>query len=44
MRAIVVERSVNLASPVERVWPLITETDRFNRLIGMNEVHFTAIE
>jgi adenylate cyclase len=44
MRAIVVERSVNLASPVERVWPLITETDRFNRLIGMNEVQFSAIE
>ena len=38
MEAVVVTRSVDLAAPPERVWPLVSDTDRFNRLLGMSEV------
>jgi class 3 adenylate cyclase len=44
MRAIVVTRSVDLASPPERVWPFVADTDRFNRLIGNHDVRYSAIE
>lgn len=44
MRAVVVTRSVDIAAPPERVWPLLGETDRFNRLIGMRQVRFRPIE
>jgi class 3 adenylate cyclase len=44
MRAIVVTRSMQLASPVERVWPLLSDTDRFNRLTGVRDVRFRPIE
>ena len=44
MRAIVVTRSVDLASPPERVWPLLADTERFNRLIGAHDVHYRPIE
>jgi class 3 adenylate cyclase len=44
MRAVVVSRRVHLASPVERVWPFLADTERFNRLIGMAGVRFRAIE
>src|SRR5579859_7584604 len=33
MRSVVVETSVDLASPPEEIWPLLTQTDRTNRLI-----------
>jgi class 3 adenylate cyclase len=44
MRAIVVTRSVDLASPPERVWPFFADTDRFNRLVGAHDVHYRPIE
>jgi class 3 adenylate cyclase len=44
MRAIVVTRSVDLASPPERVWPFLADTDRFNRLVGAHDVHYRPIE
>jgi class 3 adenylate cyclase len=44
MRAVVVTRRVHLASPVELVWPFISDTERFNRLIGMSGVHYRPIE
>ncbi|HLK39523.1 MAG TPA: adenylate/guanylate cyclase domain-containing protein [Polyangiaceae bacterium] len=44
MRAIVVTRSVDLAAPRSSVWPLVAETDRFNRWMGMREVTFRPIE
>ena len=44
MRAIVVTRSMDLAAPPERVWPLLADTDRFNRIIGMQEVTYRPIE
>jgi adenylate cyclase len=44
MDAVVVIRSVDLAAPPERVWPLISDTDRFNRLLGMNEVTYRPID
>jgi class 3 adenylate cyclase len=43
MDAVVVTRSVDLASPPDRVWPLISDTDRFNRLLGMSTVHYRPI-
>ncbi len=44
MDAVVVTRSVDLAAPRERVWPLISDTDRFNRLLGMASVSYRAID
>jgi class 3 adenylate cyclase len=44
MDAVVVTRSVDLAASPERVWPLISDTDRFNRLLGMSEVRYRAID
>lgn len=31
-----------LAAPPERVWPLLADTDRFNRFIGVPPVRFTS--
>jgi len=44
MRAVVVTRSLDLAAPPERVWPFLADTDRFNRIIGMQEVSYRPIE
>jgi class 3 adenylate cyclase len=44
MRAIIVTRSVDLASPPERAWPFLADTERFNRLIGSHDVRYRAIE
>jgi len=44
MDAVVVTRSVDLTSPPERVWPLISDTDRFNRLLGMSTVTYKPID
>ncbi len=44
MDAVVVTRSVDLASPPERVWPLVSDTDRFNRLLGMSEVRYRPVD
>jgi class 3 adenylate cyclase len=44
MDAVVVTRSVDLASPPDRVWPLLSDTDRFNRLLGMHEVHYRPVD
>jgi len=44
MRAVVVTRSVDLAAPPERVWPFVSDTDRFNRLIGAHDVRYLPIE
>jgi adenylate cyclase len=42
--AVVVTRSVDLASPPDRVWPLISATDRFNRLLGLSAVRYRPID
>ncbi len=44
MGAIVVTRSVDLASPPERAWPFLADTERFNRLIGGHDVQYRPIE
>jgi class 3 adenylate cyclase len=44
MDAVVVTRSVSLAAPPHRVWPLLSDTDRFNRLLGMSEVRYRPID
>jgi adenylate cyclase len=44
MRAVVITRSLDLAAPPERVWPFLADTDRFNRIIGMQEVTYRPIE
>jgi adenylate cyclase len=44
MEAVVVTRSVALAAPPERVWPLVSDTDRFNRLLGMSEVRYRPVD
>ncbi len=44
MRAVVVTRSIDLAAPPERVWPLVADTDRWNRINGSAEVHYSPIE
>ncbi len=44
MRAVVVTRSMDLAAPPERVWPLVADTDRWNRINGSAEVHYSPIE
>jgi adenylate cyclase len=44
MGAIVVTRSVHLASPPDRVWPFLADTERFNRLIGSRDVRYRPIE
>ena len=44
MEAVVVTRSVDLAAPPERVWPLVSDTDRFNRLLGMSEVQYRPVD
>jgi class 3 adenylate cyclase len=44
MAAVVATGSVDLASRLEDVWPLITDTDRTNRIIGVNAVTFRPIE
>ena len=44
MDAVVVTRSVDLAAPPERVWPLVSDTDRFNRLLGMSEVRYRPVD
>jgi adenylate cyclase len=42
--AIVVVRTFDLAASPERVWPLLTDTDRFNRLFGLAAVVYRPIE
>jgi class 3 adenylate cyclase len=44
MRAVVVTRSIDLAAPPERVWPLVADTDRWNRINGSAEVSYSPIE
>jgi hypothetical protein len=44
MRPVVVTSSVDLASSANDVWPLITNTDRINRLTGQNSVAYRPIE
>ncbi|MGH7436023.1 MAG: adenylate/guanylate cyclase domain-containing protein [Polyangiaceae bacterium] len=44
MDAVSVTRSVNLASPPDRVWPLLSDTDRFNRLLGLHEVKYRPVD
>jgi adenylate cyclase len=44
MDAVVITRSIHLGGSPEKVWPLISDTDRFNRLLGMGEVHYRPID
>lgn len=40
MKPVTLENTVLLESPRERVWPLITDTDRLNRVLGVGPVAF----
>jgi adenylate cyclase len=44
MATVVATGSLELAASPDKVWPLITDTDRTNRLIGTNPVKFRPIE
>lgn len=44
MSSVVATGAVELASSPEDVWPLLTDTDRTNRIIGANAVSFRPIE
>jgi adenylate cyclase len=44
MRPVVVSGSLEMASSPEAVWPLLTDTDRVNRLLGSEPVAFTPID
>jgi class 3 adenylate cyclase len=41
---VIAEASVLLSSGPEAVWPLVTDTDRVNRLIGGNPVSYRPVE
>lgn len=43
MRAARFEETVQLASSVDDVWPLIIDTDRINRLLGLAPVRYTPV-
>ena len=43
MGAIVVARTFELRASPERVWPLLTDTDRFNRLFGLAPVAYEPV-
>ncbi len=43
MGQIKVEQSTELTSSPSRVWPLIIDTDRMNRLMGMAPVHYRPV-
>src|ERR1043166_10169126 len=42
--AIVVRKAFELGASPEKIWPLITDTDRFNRLFGLAPVAYRPIE
>jgi class 3 adenylate cyclase len=44
MRPVVVTASARMAASPEQVWPLLSDTDRANRLIGVAPVTFSPIE
>jgi len=44
MSTVVATATVDMASSPDEVWPLLTDTDRTNRLIGTNAVKFRPIE
>ncbi|MCP4808524.1 MAG: hypothetical protein GY913_18900 [Proteobacteria bacterium] len=44
MPEVLVQHRFHVASPRERLWPIITDTDLINRLSGMNEVHLEPVE
>ncbi|MBI4957167.1 MAG: hypothetical protein HY908_34455 [Myxococcales bacterium] len=44
MASILVERSVRLAASPAEIWPLIIDTDRLNRLLGLKPVRYTPID
>jgi class 3 adenylate cyclase len=44
MASVVVTRTIEMVSSPEQVWPLLTDTDRGNRLIGTGGVTFHPIE
>src|SRR5579872_6290074 len=44
MRPVIVTGSVLMASSPDDVWPLLTDTDRTNRLIGTAPVEFKPID
>lgn len=44
MRPVVAVESIDLAAAPDDVWPLVADTDRSNRLLGMAEVAFTPVD
>jgi adenylate cyclase len=44
MRAVVLSETVDLASSVEDVWPLLADTNRVNRAIGLSAMAFKPSE
>ena len=43
MRPLVLEGHTDLASSAEDVWPLLVDTDRMNRLLGMKPVRYRPV-
>ena len=41
---IVVERSVELRAAPEQVWPIVADTDRLNRAVGLAPLELTPID
>lgn len=44
MRLARIERSVQLASSIDAVWPLVIDTDRLNRLLDLQPVRYRPID
>jgi uncharacterized protein YndB with AHSA1/START domain len=44
MRSVVVRSTVQLSSPPAEIWPLITDTDRINRLLVGSAPAYAPIE
>src|SRR5262245_25403557 len=43
MSAVVVERTVACHSDAQRLWPVITDTERLNRAIGLGRIDLTPV-
>ncbi len=44
MKAVLVQDSVDLAAPVDAVWPLLSDTNRLNHAMGLNAMRFDPLE
>lgn len=44
MKPVIATQSTDLASPVDAVWPLVTETDRVNRWLGLPSIRLRPVD